>query len=482
MRVLPADYVVMVIYMVTVIALGVYVSNQGGNLRNMMVAGGQVGLYSLAASFIATEWSAVSLFFQNSAGNPEALGQLFSAWTLAFAFITIGFLGLSTVLPRRKKAVTAGELLGQCYGKTARVIFGILMTGVYILLLGMLLKSFSTMFSVFFGTSPGFMMIIMVCVTALYTVSGGMWAVILTDYIQIAILGIMVPVSAFFSIKAAGGFEQLFEDVFDAGAKAAPAAVTFFSDTGAAAIFVKFLIFLCIALCFPSLFSRTFSARSVSTAYKGFIIGAVSLIGCSVFSVVIAAASVVVSPNLAGAAAYAKTMMVSIPKGLTGLLIVAMMGAFMSACSSYYLAVGSMLSRDIAAQIMPVHKKSGGTKGIFLLRMGIVLSAGLSFVIAYTLLHMEALFEIVAVITVSGGAACILFGLYWKRARKAGAIGAFFAGGLFYFTAYYVFQAGYNVLYGGTIASSFLAMILLSLLASKNESGNKKKRNAEAVL
>jgi len=239
MRVLPADYIVMVFYMVIVIALGVYVSNQGGNFENILLAGRKVGLYGLAASFIATEWGPVGMYFKMDAGSPFMLSQLYPAWAIFGAFLVVGFLGLSTVLPRRTKIMTAGEILGLRYGKAARVIFGILMTVSYILLLGMLLNVSSAMFAVFLGTSPGFMMILMVLVTAIYTVSGGMWSIVLTNYIHVAVIGIMVPVSALFSVRAAGGFEHLFAELSDAAAKAAPAADSFALDTGFGSVFCK---------------------------------------------------------------------------------------------------------------------------------------------------------------------------------------------------------------------------------------------------
>ncbi|MCX7614534.1 MAG: hypothetical protein N2Z65_02110 [Clostridiales bacterium] len=467
MRFLPTDYIIMVVYMVVVIALGVYVSNQGGNLRNMTVANRKVGLYSLASSFIATEWGAVSLFMQNNTGNPQAFRNLIIAWSLTFAFLIIGFTGLSTILPRRKKAITAGELIGLSYGKTARIIFGVLMSFVYLLLLAMLLKSFSAVFGVFFGTSPAFLMVMMVFVTALYTISGGMWSVVLTNYVQLMIFGLIVPITALFSVKAVGGFEQLFQSLSQASAKALSYPESFLSNTGFAAGLVKFLIFLCIAVCFPSIYTKNLSANSTKTAYKGFLIGSLSLLSCTVFTIIIAASSAVLNPHVKGAAGFAKTILAASPKGLLGFVIIAAMGIFMSVCSSFFLAIGSLFSVDIIGQLKK--EQLNDRTGISLLRAGIIISAVFSIIIGYNFDYIETLFEILAIITVSGSAACILFGLYWKKADKAGAIGSFAAGGLFYIVSDLCFRAGRSVLYGGSIAASFLAMILLSYIYQKKK-------------
>ncbi|MDP4108831.1 MAG: hypothetical protein Q8878_02270 [Bacillota bacterium] len=470
MRILPADYIIMAVYLVIVISLGVYVSNQGESAVHMLLADRQIGLYSLAASFIATEWGTISLVFQAGAGGLNPLRQLYAAWALLAAFLIAGFWGIPTITPRRKKLMTAGEIIGERFGKTARIIFGVFMSGVYILLLGALLSAFSRMFAVFLGTSPAFMMLLMVLVAVVYTVSGGMWSVVLTSYIHVFVIGVMIPVSALFSMKAAGGFDALFTELAEIEAKAAPAAATLASDTGPAAIFIKFLLFLCAALCFPTIYARACSARSVGASYKGFLLGAISMLGCAVFSSVIAASAAAVSPKAAGAAAFAKTIVASTPKGLTGLMCAASMGIFMSGCSAYYLAVGRMLSKDVAEQLLPENKKPGDADSIKFLRVGVILSALISFIIGYRSDNLTAVLTFFLTAAASGGAACTLAGVYWKKATKAGAAGSFLAGGTFYAAARFYFHRGYNVAAFGAVIFSFAAMAALSLIfANKTE-------------
>ena len=118
-----------------------------------------------------------------------------------------------------------------------------------------------------------------------------------------------------------------------------------------------------------------------------------------------------------------------LPTGILGFVVAGMLAAFMSTHDSYLLCWASVVTQDIVAPLAPNGLKErtriwltrGGIVviGIFVLLWGLWFEPP-SRVFDYMLLTAQAY--------AAGAAACIVCGLYWKRASSVGAVLALVGG------------------------------------------------------
>jgi SSS family solute:Na+ symporter len=467
MSILPIDYIVMIVYIIFTIWLGVYASKYAGGREEMLVAGRKIGLFGMLATLIATDWCAITMVYMGQSGWAMGISAMFLGWLIFAGYVGAGMFGVGTVWFRRLKILSIPEVMEHRYGKIARALTGFSMVMAFLVTLGVFLQGVAGMFGTFFGVDPRLMIFILLAIAMGYTISGGMWSVILTDQVQFLILGIIIPLATILAIKGAGGWEALYSGVQAARGEVGVNGWTAF---GTKTIIYQLVFFFFAAFAYPTTLMRVCSARSVREGYKGFTIGVSSFLSRAIFPAIVGAAAIILFPDLKdGVQAYAMTITKVTPVGLTGVLIAGFMAAFMSTADSYYLTTGSMIPQDIIGPLLPKGKTLSTKQTIITLRLSIVFVALFALYVAYFykggLLYWVV--KLAEQMFVAGLGISVVFGLWWKKANQWGAVTALVFGLIGCAIPNYVlkmeaWQTGF-ISFGGAL----IGMVVVSLLTQK---------------
>jgi len=184
-------------------------------------------------------------------------------------------------------------------------------------------------------------------IVTLYTVAGGLWAVVLTDVVQFVVLLfaslIMVPLS----LQAVGGWTAM--------RAALPDHFTFFHGPKGAPLFL--LAYYAMVLIKYngnwSFIQRFYSVRDEAAGRKmGLLMAALFFVFPFVFLLPAMAARIAV-PNLADhEMAYVAMALRVLPTGVMGLMISAMFAATMSALDSEFNVTAGVFTRDIYQRLL----------------------------------------------------------------------------------------------------------------------------------
>ena len=182
MRIHPVDLVIVIAYLVGVTLLGLRFRQQQHNLQDYFLGGRSAPWWALSFSIVATETSTLTIIGTPAvaySGNLTFL-QLVFGYIVGRVLITIFF------LPGyfRGEYLTAYALIEKRFGARMRSVAAITFLTTRTLAEGVRVSAIALVVSVALGTSERLAVFIVIALTILYTVEGGMKAVIWTDVAQ----------------------------------------------------------------------------------------------------------------------------------------------------------------------------------------------------------------------------------------------------------------------------------------------------------
>jgi len=290
--------------------------------------------------------------------------------------------------------------------------------------MGIFLKFDGIFLSEVMGFGPdavaGFMVLMVVIVIA-YTVLGGMFSILITDFMQFVVLSAGMLVATVFVL--------LRVDVTGIGL-----AVT--NSLGAAGVnpivnprfgwtFVIWIFVNTVAagtLWQPGT-SKALASKSSAVAKRVYFWTGLTFAGRAMIPMFWGAAALAYfGPGQESAAAMPRLLGSVVPSGFLGLLVAGMLAASMSTYSAYVLAWSSVLARDVIGctrrkdlpdrTVIAITRIGAAALGVFLLVFGLWYQIP------------DTAFQYLAVtgsMYVSGALACVAAGLYWRKANLVGA-------------------------------------------------------------
>jgi solute:Na+ symporter, SSS family len=453
------DYTVVVFYGILVAILG-YIAKRMVKNPNDYFAGGKKVPWWLAA--ISHHMSGYSAFVFVGTGSLAYASGL-SAWTFFCPPIVFAMLiGAFVWAPRwsKMKIQTPIEYLEQRFNNKVRQIFGWSGIGVKFIDEGAKLYSLAIIVHVVTGWPLPEVIIACGIVTVAYLIFGGLWATVLTDFvqfiIQFAITLVIVPIV----LKTVGGIGGLVEQM--------PAeSRTLFSER-VSPIFL-FVYFLVILLSYNGgtwgLAQRFYSIGKPKDAKKAALLsaGLYLVYPLAVFIPIWAAKSIVGEVSNAEHAyiLVAQKVLSSVSPGLIGLLIASMFAATMSMIDTDLNAMAAVFTKDIYQRTF---KRDASDAR--LLRVGMMATLVLgALTIAAALLTIQmkgafnAMIEWFAAI-LGPVSIPLLFGMLYRKTTWRGALASWFLG----FSTFIFFKFGWPALTGQQ--TSFALYTGLELLVS----------------
>lgn len=219
----------MALYCAVMLFIGWWSSRKVKEMNDFLVAGRRLPLWMATATLLATWFGAGSSMGVSSTVYKDGLlGVLADPFGAALSLI---FAGIFIVgLLRKKGCMTVTDIIGRRYGTAAGIYATIWMIPVYVGWLGSQLKGLGTILNMLTGMSVNTGTWIGAAVVLLYTCAGGMWAVTLTDVVQISIMIIGLIIIMPGAVNLAGGSEALLKSLSPQDLSLLPSNIGNFND------------------------------------------------------------------------------------------------------------------------------------------------------------------------------------------------------------------------------------------------------------
>lgn len=449
----------LVVYFLIMLAIGLMAVKHVKNMDDFAIARGIIPWPIVFATMVATFLGGGATLGMGAMGSSVGYVFLFVVFGFAIQFILAGIF-IAPTLKQYNGAYTVADIMGFHYGRTTRLLSGFISLLYCIGMLGAMVLGMGVVLQVFLDIPLAYGVIIGIGVAIIYSVAGGLFAVIHTDIIQFITLGLFLPlallIALFARIPAEGGLAVVLETL--------PAThFTFlgvFPWTTFLSLFLAFLLGEALA---PIYVPRIFAAKAPKHARNGMLASAGFMLIFMFCTTSLGVFAHVLLPDVAGDAVLPSMLIHLLPVGIVGAVIAAVLAALMSTADSTLSAAGVILVQDIYKPL--VNKEIGQSTQLLLARI-IVLISG----VAATVFALWAPGVVEALVIVySWWASAILvpliLGILWGKGTS---YAGFFAmlGGIAAFSIWeYVLQGpyGFTAIVPGIVVSLIVYFIVNGL-------------------
>jgi len=419
-----ADWLVTIAYLIASVALGIWAKRYVENLAGYMVAGRQVKLSLGIATFVATELGTVTFVYFGEIGYVAGFSGFFIGILAAVGYSIVGRTGFIIEGLRRRGVMTIPEFYEARYSRRVRFSGGLILFLGGVLNMGIFLKFDGIFLSEVMGFGPGAIavtMTLMLVIVVAYTILGGMFSIVVTDYMQFVVLSVGMIVATIAVILRVSPESMSSAVSTHLGA----AGVDPFVNPRFGLIFVVWILLSHLAsgaLWQPGT-SKALSSESPAVARKVFFWTGLTFAGRAMIPMFWGVAALAYfGPGQSTAAAMPKLLGEIVPTGFLGLLVAGMLAASMSTYSAYLLAWSSVLARDVIActrakdfpekTTVTITRVTAGVIGVFLLVFGLWYQIPDT---AFQYLYLTG------TMYASGALGCVAAGMYWPKANNVGA-------------------------------------------------------------
>src|SRR5688572_1786242 len=339
-----ADHIIIVGYFLLLTVIGLYFWKRMRHARDFFTGGNAIPWWLAGVSFYMTGFSAFTFVAYSEMAYRFGFVAVTLAWSASVA-MALGTIFMASRW-RRARIISPVEFLEARYNKQVRQFLA--WAGLPLKVVDDGLKIYAT--GVFVSVGLGYDLKISIIgsglVMLLYTFMGGLWAVVVTDYIQFIILTLGVLVL----------FPLVFMNFASVGAFSEGMPTGFFSLGGGPFSPIYILAFyLLIALSYNgnwAMAQKFYCVRDERDARKAGMLGAALMfIGPPLFILPAMAARnlmpELMEPPNSPQYTYAVLTLRFLPAGLMGLMIAAMFSATMSTLSGDYNVMASVVTKDI---------------------------------------------------------------------------------------------------------------------------------------
>ncbi|MHB8655638.1 MAG: sodium:solute symporter family transporter [Terriglobia bacterium] len=422
------DYVIIAGYFAIMVALGIYCLPYARHVRNYFTGNNQVPWWLAGISFYRTSFSA----FIFVGFSEIAYRYGFVAVTLFWMPIGACLVAATVFAPRwrRARVLSPIEYIGRRYHPALRQVFA--WGGIPLRMVDDGLRIYATAIFISVGMGFNLKVSILACgaVVLLYTLLGGLWAVMVTDFVQFIILAVAVVVFIPFALARVGGLKG-----FVAGAPPGYFALTSAPYTWPYVISYLVLLILNYNAGW-SLAQRYYCVRDEREARKvALSVAVLQVISPPIFFLPAMVArqvlpELLVAPNKPEYC-YAALAMRVLPTGFVGLMVAAMFSATMSALSAEYNVLSAVLTNDIYYGLL--NRKADQRRLILVARLTTLLVGVLTIGLGFLVLLLPGTTLFSKMVTVYGVLAPalmipLLAGFLSRRISWRGALAGLVAG------------------------------------------------------
>ena len=410
------------LYMLGMLGVGYYASRKSHTVADFLVAGRGLSLPLCSMTVMAT-WvgGAMMLGGAGAAFDDGMLGVIADPWGGALALILVAMFFARVF--RRLKLVTVTDFMEQRFGRVAGI--GITITTIFsnVMWVAGMLVAFGTIFEVLTNIPVETGIIIGAIIVFAYTMLGGMWAVALTDFVQMTIIIVGLVILLIVVLVDVGGWGAI-------GTRLPTGTFNMLPPENTSEQWLNYLrawtIIGLVDISAQTLFQRASAAKTERIAQQAFYIGGFGYLLFGMIPVFLGIIGSITMPGIANsefiipelAKEHLHPVMIAIFVG-------AMLAAIMSSADSALLGASSVLAKNIVPWFRP---DTSPRLALMVARIGIPVFGGIAILIA---LRIQVVFDLMVDANILGLAAIIvpfILGVYWKKANRAGALAGMFSG------------------------------------------------------
>ena len=420
------------LYMVLMIGVGIYASGRNHSVSDFMLAGRSMPIWLCSMTVMATWFGgAMMLGGAGAAYDDGMMGVIEDPWGGALALLLIGL--FFARMFRRLRMTTVVDFMEQRFGKTAS--YGIVITTLFsnTVWVGAMLVAFGVVFESLTSIPLETGIIGGAIVIFIYTAVGGMWAVAMTDFVQMLIIMIGLLVLLVVVLIDVGGWSAISPQLPEQTFRMLP-----FQNTGEQ--WLNYLrawtIIGVVDISAQTLFQRVSAAEDERVAQNSFYIGGFGYLIFGMIPVMLGIIGSVTMPELAASEQVIPAMAIQyLHPAAIAIFVGAMLAAIMSSADSALLANASVLARNVLPLVV---RNPSDRLTLIVAKWAIPVSGLVAIVVA---MKIQVVFDLMVNANILGLAAMIvpfILGVWWRKANRTGALSAMAAGIIAWLTTLYL--------------------------------------------
>ena len=393
------------------------------------LASRDVGWFAVGASLFASNIGSEHLVGLAGSGASSGLAVGHFEWLACLILLLLGWLFVPYYL--KSGVYTMPEFLEKRYNSSARTYF------TWVSVIGYVLTKISvTLYAggVVIGAVTGWNFIqaaiVLMIVTGLYTIFGGLRAVVYTEVLQAIVLILGSATLMVIGLQHVGGFAGLHAKVPDGFFSMwKPASHPDFPWTGV--VFGAPILGIWYWCTDQHIVQRVLAAKNIKEARTGTIFaGYLKILPVFIFvlpGVVAAALFADVRSN--GDTAYPTLVTRLLPDGIKGLVLAGMLAALMSSLASAFNACSTLLTWDVYKKMRPAASEAqlvrfGRISAGAMVFLGLLWIPFIKFISSQVYIYLQSVQAYIA----PPIAACFLLGLFYRRLNGTGAMASLLTG------------------------------------------------------
>lgn len=469
------DLLIITAYLVFICWHGISVKDSYRSADDYFLASRSLGWPIIGFSLFATNISTSSIIGLGGSGYETGISVFNYEWTGAIMLAIFAIFIIPYYI--RNRLTTMPEFLQRRFDKRSRLFFSVIsiLINVLIDIAGALYAGSLFLRGIFPGIDLYIFVGAMALIAGLYTVVGGLKAVVFTDTVQGILLAAGVGVISVMLFVNLGTWSQIKASLpADYLSLIQPSGDSFIPWP---TLFVSLPILGFYFMCSNQhMVQRILGAKSIEDGRKGAIFAGFLKLPLLFLLVLPGTLGRLAYPELENPnLIFPKLLFDLLPVGLLGFVITGFIAALMSSIDSALTAAGSIATLDIYKKANPGNSERHYIRAGKILIMIFVFIASLwaPFIEQFPTLweYLQAVLAYLTPPVVS----CFLFGLFWSRASSDAAyytllIGTFFAFGMVANNYMYPVLGSIHYLYSATLifVISSIVMIIGSYLRPRN--------------
>ncbi len=447
------DLTITIVYLLGVVALGLYAGWRmrhkatAGESRDYFLAGGTLRWPIIGMALFATNISCVHLVSLAQAGYDDGLLQGNFEWMAATTLILLSLLFAPFYI--RSRIATLPDFLERRYNRACRDLLAVFsLVSAVVVHIGFSFLTGGLVIEKMFGISFYTGIVVIAALTALYTIVGGLLAVVLTEAIQTVVLIIGAALITWFAYDAIGGWEAMVATVKQAGAAEKLSMLRPHGDPSGMPWYAIMLGYPVLGIWYwcadQTIVQRVLGAKDenharVGPLFAGFIkiipVFIFVLPGLMAFALVQKggldiSALPVVDGKVDTKNIYTVMITQLLPSGAVGLVIAALLAALMSTVSGALNSISTLVAFDLYQRFNP---KASDHKLVYVGRVAAAVAMVVAIGLVPLLLKQESIFRALndIIAHIAPPVTCVFtLGVFWKRANAISAQVTMIVGGL----------------------------------------------------
>src|ERR1700733_2641393 len=204
----PVDIAIIAVYFILVFGIGFYFSRKERNSEEYFLAGRNIGWFAIGASLFVSNISTEHFIGLAGSGASSGIAAGNFEWEACLMLLLLGWVFVPFYL--RSNVFTMPEFLERRFNRSCANYLATISVIAYIFTkISVHLYAAAVVLQRVVGWSPLTAAVVLVIATGIYTIAGGLAAVIYTDLVQTVILIIGAVILTILGLHKVGGLAEL---------------------------------------------------------------------------------------------------------------------------------------------------------------------------------------------------------------------------------------------------------------------------------